>query len=115
MFEKIKQYFFGGSIEKNGERPKIRIGERHETRSLPPLESAPKIKVRAVHKHSSEADRNAYRAEMNIENQDLGRGIVVKKRRKPGRCPICATQGRVVENTGSGNNWLCEECGSTFN
>lgn len=49
MFEKIKQYFFGGSIEKNGERPKIRIGERHETRSLPPLESAPKSKsVRSI-------------------------------------------------------------------
>ena len=107
--EKIKRHFTGSKIDEKGERPTIRIHERHV---LPPPsapESTPKIKVRAVHRNGSAA------GETDIVNRDIGKGIVVNKHGKPGRCPICATRGKVVVNMSGDGSWTCEECGSTFN
>lgn len=111
LIEKIKRYFTGGKIEKSGERPTIRIRERHEINSPshPALESTPKIKVRAIHRNDSAA------GETDIVNRVLGKGIVVNECRKPGRCPICATRGKIVVNMSGDDSWMCEECGSTFN
>lgn len=117
--EKIKRYLTGEKEEAPGPRPTIRIGERHEAGPPQPppsaSEDAPRITVRAVHRNSSAADEAAPQAEEDIVNQELGKGIIVNKRRKPERCPICATRGRVVANTSGNGRWMCEECGSTFN
>ena len=115
-FKKIKEYFSGGKIEDGGEQPTIRIGERRYPQSPSSASgSTPKIKVRAIHRNDSTTNENVYQDEVDVVNRNLGRGIVVNKRRKPGRCPICATRGKVVANTSGGDSWRCIECDSTFN
>lgn len=111
--KKIMRYFMGGKIRERSERPTIRIRKQHETISspLPPSdsESTLKIKVHAIHRNNSAV------GETDIINRDIGKGIVVNKCRKPGRCPICATRGKVVVNMRGDDSWMCKECGSTFN
>jgi len=79
---------------------------------------APRITILTVNRRTPIASGgNVYSSEVSVQNANLGRGITVMRQRKPGRCPICATRGSVVENTGGGRHrWLCTEpsCGSSF-
>lgn len=117
LFEKIRQYFTVRKAPETPNRPTIVIGRRYGAASgeTAPSTDAPKIKIRAVHRPETEAGSNVYRDEVEVERRNLGGGIVVNRQRKPGRCPICATRGKVIENTDGGDHWKCNECGSTFN
>lgn len=120
LSEAVKQYFGGGdSAESHTPADQtIEIKERHSGITWPPDSSsadAPKIKIGEVHTRESAAIRDVYRDGVNVVNQNIGKGITVNKQRKPGKCPICATQGRVEANVNGGDKWICEECGNTFN
>jgi hypothetical protein len=135
QIEKIKNFF---RRKKNsslsGGSQRIVIRSRNERHAPTPIvepnitvnpiniesnnSDAPRITIRSVNRRTPiAAGGNVYSSEVSVQNANLGHGITVMRQRKPGRCPICATRGCVVENTGGGRHrWLCTEpsCGSTF-
>jgi rubrerythrin len=119
LFEKIKSFFNKKKFLDKSSRPTIEIHDRYNLNSMQHSHSSsevPQITIREVHRCiQTETERDIYRREVDVPNPNIGHGITVKKQRKPGRCPLCATKGKVVENTARGGRWKCEECGSTFN
>lgn len=120
LIEAVKQYFGDGDSEESRAPAEqtIEIRERHSGSAQPAGSSpadVPKIKIGEIHRYKSEAIKDVYRDEVNVVKKNIGKGITVNKQRKPGKCPICATQGSVAANAGGGDKWICEECGSTFN
>lgn len=118
--EAVKQCF-GGDDSSRSDAPADRtiiIKEHHSGGALltdSSFTDVPKIKIGEVHRHNSATISDVYRDEVNVVNQNIGKGITVNKQRKPGKCPICATPGRVAANVNGGDKWICKECGSTFN
>ncbi len=71
------------------------------------------ITIRNINKRT--APISGTLAEGSGQQTDLGNGITMKRQRKPNRCPICATTGKIEANADGRNKWLCKACGHTFN
>lgn len=115
QFEKIKK-----PPVSNAQSQKIVIRSRHDSHptsdqnNVP--EDIPKITIRGVNQRTPIASgTNIYRTEVDVQNTNLGGGITVNRQRKPGRCPLCATRGGIIENPGGRPRWKCPACDSTFN
>lgn len=112
FFEKVSHYFNKEEYQDEESSPAIEIYEWHDESS----NDIPQITIGEVHRRDPDTiGSNVYRSEIDVQNQNLGHGIIVKKQHKPGRCPLCATQGKIVGNNAGSDRWKCEECGSTFN
>ena len=76
----------------------------------------PKIEIKKVNKHTPPSSgTHVDGREVSVKRKNLGRGMTVNKQRKPGRCPICATTGGIIENPGGTPRWKCSACNETFN
>jgi hypothetical protein len=96
-----------GRRTKDGGRPSIEIIGRHDAAP----EDSPAISIlRTNGRISTEGDDG----EKTAPELELGQGMRVIAQRGPRRCPICATQGKVVANGGGDGKWKCEACGSVF-
>lgn len=119
LFKIIKSYFSEKELSDRTSKPTIEIHGRndpHSVQRLPSSDEPPQITIGEIHRRVPDAvGTDVYRSEVDVQNPNLGHGITVRKQHMPGRCPLCATQGKVVANTNGNRRWRCEECGSTFN
>lgn len=128
QFEKIKRYFSGNkNMPTNEQNNRIVIRSRRDAIStgeqrIQPIQNnqeefdTPKITIRSVNQRTPMASgTNVYRSEVDVQNANLGRGITVMRQHKPGRCPLCATRGEIIENPEGRPRWKCTTCDSTFN
>ena len=120
-FEEIKQFFIKKKRSAiDNQIHKIVINARHNSPSYQneqanELVGVPKITILGVNQRTPVASgTNVYRTEVDVQNTNLGNGITVNSQRKPGRCPICATRGGILENPNGSPRWLCPVCDSTF-
>ena len=118
-WERIKSKLKGEPVSSSSEKPKIVIKARHDspTPPTPSSPNAPRITIGNINRRTPTASgTNGYRGEVEVSNPNIGRGITVSRRRKPGRCPNCATTGCIIENPGGRPKWKCTvpECGHTF-
>ena len=124
QFEKIKEYFSKENITVSDEQNKKIVIRTHNdpySLSIQDIQinetiDAPKITIRGVNERVPIASgTNVYRSEAEVQNANIGHGITVKKQRKPGRCPNCATRGEIVENSEGNQRWKCPVCNYAFN
>ena len=121
QLEKIREYFErrnSESADDQGKRIVIRARNDHGSTGVQgeEIEVDPKITIRGVNKRVPiVSGDNIYSGDLNVPNKNIGRGITVKKQRKPVRCPICATRGGIIENPGGDPRWKCPACNETFN
>jgi|GEM_PF-3748264 len=127
LLEKVKKYLnkvkkhFNKDNSPSTSKPTIEIRGRHDSQPTLQTRSATdslRITIGEAHRRPSTAEGTVdYGSELDVQhrNRNVGRGITVKKQRKPRKCPLCATYGKVVANTGRGDRWRCEDCGLTFN
>lgn len=93
----------------------IKIIRRTDTIPPPRPLNGGRITIGQVHQNPP-TTQGVIRGEIPVENPNLGSGIIVAKRRKPVRCPNCATMGCIIENPTGRTKWICtvSECGHTF-
>lgn len=92
---------------------KITIVRRTDADSLPSRPSdGGRITIGTIHNNTASG---GFHSEVPVENPNLGGGIHVARRRKPGTCPMCRSTGTVIENPGRRPKWKCSACDYTFN
>ena len=119
FLKRVSSFFSGDDSPAGSGRPTIEIRGRNDSttqRQQRTSSNPPRIKIGVINQRlPNGSGTNPYRGEVEIPKTNIGRGITVKKQRRPGRCPLCATKGKVVENVSGRDRWRCEECDSTFN
>ena len=97
--------------------PRIVIKEWNERRpiSTQHTPNAPKITIKEASSRTFPiSGSNLSPNEAEVSNSCLGQDIIVRKQRKPSRCPMCATRGCITENYGERLRWFCSVCRHTF-
>lgn len=88
-------------------RPAIEIIERHGAGPEDP-------QAISIFRTNERTPTESAESEETTPDLAISQGLRVIARRNPRRCPICATQGKVVANSEGGGKWKCEACGSVF-
>lgn len=119
FLKRVSSLISGDDSPAGSERPMIEIRARNDSTSQQQQRTStnlPRIEILGINQRlPNGSGTNPNRDEVEIFKSNIGRGMTVKKIRKPGRCPLCATKGKVVANVGGGDRWRCEKCDSTFN
>ena len=124
QFEKMKSFIKKRKsiIADNQSQQKIVIRSRHdampsfEAQSVVFVEETPRITIHNVNQRTPIAfGTSVYRDDIEVQNTNIGSGIIVNRQRKPGRCPLCATRGEIIENPSGNRRWKCNACASLFN
>ena len=110
LLKRLSEFLSGDDSPTKLGKPRIEIRGRNNSSTQQQLTSSnpPRINILGINlRRPNESETNPY--------GDIGGGITLRKHRKPSRCSVCATKGKVVANVRGPDRWRCEECGCTFN
>lgn len=118
QIKRIRVSFRKKSPLKTDKAKTITIRQRNDPPSNSVTTSeAKKITIRGINQAPPpESTINIFAHSVEMQNNS-SIGMTVKNRRRPSRCPICRTEGGVIENLDGSPQWKCTapDCGRTFN